>query len=95
MKIKLENNNYEVIKNYKDGFKEEEVINRYTDYFEGFDYLFGDWAYNKLRLKGFYDSKNKLATKINDIKYLDDYIKNFCAYDCRYFLLKKDCKKEK
>ena len=45
-----------------------------TDYFEPYDYIFGDYAYEKVRLKGFYESNNKNANKINDIKSLDDYI---------------------
>ena len=60
-----------------------------TDYFDKFDYIFGDIAYDKLRLKGFCDSNNKDKTKINDIKFLEDYIENYCAYGCKWFLLKK------
>ena len=49
----------------------------------------GDFAYDKVRLKGYYNSDNKMAKKINDIKYLDDYIENYCSYGARIFLLKK------
>ena len=52
-KIKLEDIEYTLEKNYKDGFDLEELTNRYTDYFKDYDYILGDWAYNKLRLKGF------------------------------------------
>lgn len=72
--------------NIVDKGKLEEMI---TDYFDKFDYIFGDIAYDKLRLKGFCDSNNKDKTKINDIKFLDDYIENYCAYGCKWFLLKK------
>ena len=89
MKIVLDDNEYELIENYKDGFNLEEVKNKYTDYFEPYDYIFGDYAYDKLRLKGYYGSNSKNKNEINDIKGLDDYIKNYCAYGCRYFLLKK------
>ena len=61
-----------------------------TDYFEGYDYVFGDWAYGKLRLKGFYNKDNKKVNKINNIEDLDKYIKENCAYDCKYFLLEKE-----
>lgn len=80
---------YELIKNYKDGFDINEVILKCTDYFDDFDYIVGDWAYGKLRLKGFCDSDNKLFRKINDIGELDKYIQSECAYDCKYFVLKK------
>ena len=51
-KIILNDIEYEVVKEYRDGFEEEPVIERATDYFNDFDYIFGDWAYGKLRLKG-------------------------------------------
>lgn len=89
MEIKINNFNYEVIKNYRDGFDKESVEERATDYFSEYDYIFGDWAYGKWRLKGFYDKDNKNVTKINNIEDLDKYIKENCAYDCKYFLLKK------
>ncbi|HOB26160.1 MAG TPA: DUF1027 domain-containing protein [Bacilli bacterium] len=89
MELKIEDKTYEVIKNYKDGYDEETVKGLITDYFYDYDYIFGDWAYGKLRLKGFYKENNQEAKRINNIKYLDDYIKLNCAYDCKYFLLEK------
>lgn len=80
---------YELIENYKDGFDLNEVTLKLTDYFDDYDYVVGDWAYGKLRLKGFCDQENQLFRKINDINKLEDYIKSDCAYDCRYFVLKK------
>lgn len=49
----IDENKYEIIKEYKNGFDKEEFINKCTDYFYDFDYVVGDWAYDKLRLKGF------------------------------------------
>ena len=89
MEVILNDINYKIVKNYREGFNEEEVKNRFTDYFEGYDYVFGDWAYGKLRLKGFYKKDNKKVSKINNIEDLDKYIKENCAYDCKYFLLEK------
>ena len=87
--IILNEKEYEVVSNDKDCLNVEELKEKYTDYFDGFDYVFGDYAYEKLRLKGFYESNNKKASKINDIKYLDDYKKNYCSYGARTFLIKK------
>ena len=89
-KIELNNIKYSLEKNYKDAFVLEEVVSLCTDYFAEFDYVFGDYSYSKLRLKGFYESNNKKAKDINDIKGLDNYIKNYCSYDCKYFLLRKE-----
>lgn len=87
--IEIEGRKYEIIKNYKDAYYEEEFISKYTDYFYDYDYIVGDIAYGKLRLKGFYDEKNKKVKNINNIKYLDNYLKKYCAVDCKYFVLKK------
>lgn len=89
MTIKVENNEYKLIKNYKDGFDEDSFKERYTSYFENYDYIVGDIAYSKLRLKGFYKKENKNVNKINNYKNVESYIKNNCAYDCKYFILEK------
>ena len=89
MTIKVENNEYKLIKNYKDGFDEEMFKERYTSYFENYDYIVGDIAYSKLRLKGFNKKETKNVNKINNYKNVETYIKNNCAYDCKYFILEK------
>lgn len=88
-KIIFENNEYELIEDNGDVFNESEVREKYTDYFYDFDYILGDYAYNKLRLKGFCDKNNKRYNKINDYNTKDDYLKKLCAYKCKYFVLKK------
>ncbi len=90
MIYKFNNNNYKLIENYKEAFKYEDIENKFTDYFDNYDYIVGDYAYNKLRLKGFNKENNPHFNKINDFKNKDDYIKNECAYDCKYFVLEKD-----
>lgn len=87
-KIKLNDLDYELIED-NNGYNEEEIISKTTDYFIPYDYIIGDWAYGKLRLKGFCDKKNKIYNKSNDISNKDTYIKENCAYGCRYFVLKK------
>ena len=81
--IILNNTKYLVVKNYNDALDEDALKEKMTEYFENFDYIVGDWAYGKIRLKGFYDSTNKSVKNINDIKNLDDYINNYCAYGCK------------
>lgn len=89
MTIKIEENEYKLIKNYRDGYDEELFKEKYTSYFENYDYIVGDIAYSKLRLKGFNKKTNKNFNKINDYKNVEKYIKNNCAYECRYFILEK------
>ncbi|MDD3048991.1 MAG: DUF1027 domain-containing protein [Bacilli bacterium] len=91
--IILNEQEYKLIENIRDGYSADEVKSRCTDYFNEFDYIVGDWAYGKLRLKGFYEENNKQAKEINNINLLKDYLKNNCAFDCRYFVLKKVYKK--
>jgi len=90
MKTEINGKIYEVIKNYKDAFNEEEFKEKCTDYFYDYDYIVGDIAYGKLRLKGFYDEKSKKVNKINNFKNLDTYLKNNCATDCKYYIVKKN-----
>ena len=88
-KIVINDIEYEIIRNDKDCINKKELEEKITDYFDEYDYIMGDFAYDKVRLKGYYNSDNKMAKKINDIKYLDDYIENYCGYGARIFLLKK------
>lgn len=80
---------YELIKNYKDAYNEEDFLSKCTDYFYDYDYIVGDIAYGKLRLKGFYDDKNKKVKKINNFNNIDKYLNEDCARDCKYFIIKK------
>ena len=80
---------YSLEKEYKNGFDLTELTNKYTDYFKDYDYIVGDYAYSKLRLKGFTKKFNKLNRDINDFENVDKYIKENCAYGCKYFILEK------
>lgn len=87
--IEINNIKYNLLENYKDGFDIDAVKEKYTDYFEPYDFIIGDWSYGKLRLKGFCKRINKMCNKINDIKFKDNYIKELCSYECKYFVLEK------
>ncbi len=87
--IILNNIKYKLLKDEKEGFDYEALKEKATDYFANFDYIVGDWAYGKLRLKGFYKSNNKNCQKINNVSNLEKYIANNCAYGCRWFQIEK------
>jgi len=89
MDIEVNNIKYELIKNYKEAFDKEEFLLKCTDYFYDYDYIVGDIAYGKLRLKGFYDPKSKKVKNINNFANVEDYLKKFCANDCKYYIVKK------
>lgn len=90
-KIEINNKEYEIIKEYKNGFDLEALKDRCaeTDYFDNYDYIFGDWAYGKLRLKGFYEPDNTNCKDHNNYNNIEAYIKEYCAYECRYFIIRK------
>lgn len=86
--IELNNQKYEVVEN--DNCLDIELLKeKVTDYFDNFDYIFGDYSYDKLRLKGFNSQTNKKATPINNINNLEEYKKEYCSYGAKTFLLKK------
>lgn len=87
--MKLLDNEYKIIKDEKGCFDLEEVNSKCTDYFQDYDYIVGDYAYGKLRLKGFNNKDNKSFNSINDFSNVDKYIKENCAYGCKYFILEK------
>ena len=87
--MKLLEQEYKLIKNNKECFNLEEIEEKITDYFKDYDYIVGDYAYSKLRLKGFTKKFNKLNRDINDFENVDKYIKENCAYSCKYFILEK------
>ena len=85
----INNNEYELIKDYKNAFDYDAIKESYTEYFEDYDYILGDWSYGKLRLKGFCNKNNPKFKPLNDIDTAEEYIKTNGAYDCKYFILKK------
>ena len=88
-RVEINGIQYEVVRNDDNCLNIEDIREKITDYFDPYDYIFGDFAYEKVRLKGYYDEKNKKANAINNIRNLDDYIKNYCSFGAKTFLLKK------
>lgn len=86
--IVINNRIYEIVKDYRDALKIDNLEDKITDYFYDFDYILGDYAYGKVRLKGFNSKNNKNYKDINDIEKINEYINENCAYNCRYFILK-------
>ncbi|SDM14021.1 YutD family protein [Sediminibacillus halophilus] len=87
--IEIEGKNYEVVENVKDGFQEEAVKQRFSDILSKYDFIVGDWGYEQLRLKGFYDNQNPKAGFDSKISTLDDYLYEYCNFGCAYFVMKR------
>lgn len=89
MTIDINDMKYKIIKDEREAFDKEEFEKRYTPFFDEYDYIVGDIAYSQLRLKGFNKKTNKQYNKINDYSNLDKYLRENCAYSCKYFVLEK------
>jgi len=89
MKINIADIEYNLKKEYKNGFDKDLFTEKWTDDFKDYDYVVGDFSYNKLRLKGFYKNDNKKVKEHNNYKFFDEYLKNNCSFECKYFVLEK------
>ena len=88
-KIIINEKEYEVIEDIGDCIDINEIEYLYTDYFNDYDYICGDYSYDKLRLKGFNDKDNKNFNKVNDISTYSKYIEDLCDYKAKHILIKK------
>lgn len=87
--FELNGKHYEVIEDIKEGFQEEAIKERYSDVLAKYDYIVGDWGYEQLRMRGFYQDRNAKASIDSKISAVDDYILEYCNFGCAYFVLKK------
>lgn len=87
-KVYIDKCEYELVVNYRDAFQVDIFQDRYTKLLQKYHYIVGDWGHEQLRLKGFYHDKVKHVDALAKIHALDDYLKEYCAFGCAYFVLK-------
>ena len=87
--IVLNEKKYIVIKNEKEAIDVEPLTEKLTDFYDEYDYIVGDWAYGKVRLKGFFKKDNKKVKAYSDISNLEKYLKNNCAHGCKWFQIER------
>ena len=51
----IEGQPYVLFKNYRDGFRTDKLKERFSIILTKYDYIVGDWGYDQLRLRGFYE----------------------------------------
>lgn len=85
---------YKLIENHREAFDIEMMEHRFTDYLLKYDYIVGDIAYEKLRLRGFYDDGRKGVPIDMKISNLEDYLIEYCNFGCRYFVFERVEKKK-
>lgn len=87
--FKIDQYRYEVITDYRDAWDKEAFLKRYSEILSKYDYIVGDWGYEQLRLRGFYEDDNRRAAFDSKIETLSDYIHEYCNFGCAYFVVKK------
>lgn len=92
--FRFKQDEYKIIENYRDAFDIEMMEHRFTDYLLKYDYIVGDIAYEKLRLRGFYDEHRKGIPLDMKITFLEDYLLEYCNFGGQYFVFERVEKKE-
>ncbi|MDK8234266.1 YutD family protein [Aerococcus christensenii] len=92
--IQTDTNHYEIngqpfllIKEKEQAFDREALSDRYMDILDSYDYILGDWSFDQLRLTGFYKDDVSHFRCSRSFSQLEDYLIEFCGFDCHYFIL--------
>ena len=94
--LMIGNRQYKLVMDYREGFKPEKLGERYSEVLARYDYIVGDWGYEQLRLKGFFEKDNRKALPDQRIDMLEDYLYEYCNFGCAYFVIQRvGGKKEK
>ncbi|PYZ92912.1 hypothetical protein CR194_14835 [Salipaludibacillus keqinensis] len=87
--VQIQGQTYEVVEEVRDGWSEEAFKERYSDVLNKYDYIVGDWGYEQLRLKGFFEENNRKSAPDAKISFLPEYLYEYCNFGCAYFVVKK------
>lgn len=90
--ITINGKKYHLVENHENGFDEEKIEERFNTVLDKYDYIVGDWGYDQLRFKGFYDDNRPESGIDNKISHLEDYLVEYCNFGCSYFVLEKENK---
>ncbi|MBO0447837.1 YutD family protein [Enterococcus ureilyticus] len=80
---------YLLVKNHREAFDAERLGERFSDVLSRYDYIVGDWGYDQLRLKGFFNETNRKAAPEQRIDTLEDYLYEYCNFGCAYFVIER------
>lgn len=84
--VKTDEISLTIVEDHKEGFNLEAFNQRFAEWLLTYDYIVGDWGNEQLRLKGFYNN-DRAVLATNKISHLEDYLKEYCAFGCAYFVL--------
>lgn len=80
---------YRITQNHREAFDPERLGERFSDVLSRYDFIVGDWGYDQLRLKGFFNTTNRKANPDQRIDTLEDYLYEYCNFGCAYFVLER------
>lgn len=83
------NRQYKLVMNYREGFDAQRLGERYSEVLARYNYIVGDWGYEQLRLKGFFEVTNRKALPDQRIDMLEDYLYEYCNFGCAYFVIQR------
>lgn len=89
MVIKIGANYFEIIENYRDAYNAEQFESRYSEVLDKYPVIVGDIGFEQLRLKGFYEDRNKKADISKRFSSIQDYLMEYCNFGCPYFVLRR------
>ena len=87
--IQIGEREYRIVKNHRDAFDPERLGERFSEVLARYDYIVGDWGYEQLRLRGFFDTSNRRAAPDQRIDTLEDYLYEYCNFGCAYFVIER------
>lgn len=91
--IKIGQQYFEIIEEYRSCFDEELFASRYSDILDKYDFIVGDFGYDQLRLK--VSIRIRIKAEISKrFSSIQDYILEYCNFGCPYFVLRHLSNKE-
>ncbi|SJZ53583.1 Uncharacterized protein YutD [Pilibacter termitis] len=87
--VQIGERKYRLVYNHREAFEPEKLGERFSEVLSRYDYVVGDWGYEQLRLKGFFNSTHKKALAEQKIDTLEDYLYEFCNFGCAFFVLER------
>lgn len=87
--IELNGKHYELMEDFREGYQEEVIKERFADILGKYDFIVGDWGYEQLRMRGFYHDRNSKVPIDSKISSVHDYLLEYCNFGCAYFVLRR------
>ena len=85
----MERYRYELVKSHLIEFDEVLFRQKMTEVLDKYDLIVGDFSGGQLRLKGFYYNDKRGVSLDLKSTTIPEYITEYCAYGCPYYIVEK------